>query len=539
MRRGISLANKCLLLFGGAIVLIIVASSSGPFLRMNALVDDGQLELSREMVGMWERLDRESRGAVIAPRPDGSVEHAGITARRVEAADLEVAAASDPFLARAVEKFRDDPQLVDYQSARWKGTTRDYRYAKAIRSPQSRAITSVLLLDRQPFAATRLLMINAFYLLAAGMVVLALAVLVFYEITHRLILSPVRQLRRTAERVREGDLAIRSDISTGDEFQELAETFNSMLTDLQSSQEQLRGINTALDLKLNELAQTNVALFEAAKLKGDFLASVSHELRTPLNSIIGFAELLLEIARGEAQSAEPPAAVAKRIRYNENIVNAGRNLLEMINSLLEMAKIEAGKTEVHVARMVGREACDGLAGLIHPLAERKGIAVKLEIGDDVPVVATDIKKFRQIVFNFLSNAVKFTEPLEKTGRPGQVILRAERLLGGADTVDERVRVSVIDNGPGIPPEQQRIVFEKFRQLDTGHTREHTGTGLGLAICKELANILQAEIQLVSDLGRGSMFSLILPLRLDPTATAESQLEARFKGALAGRASWAS
>lgn len=538
MRRGISLANKCLLLFGGAIVLIIVASSSGPFLRMNALVDDGQLELSREMVGVWERLDREQRAEGGTARPDGSVEHAGITARRVEANQLATAAADDAFLARAIEMFADDPQLGDYQSARWKGTTRDYRYAKAIRSPQSREITSVLLLDRQPVAATRLLMINAFYLLAAGMVVLGLAVLVFYEITHRLILSPVRQLRRTAERVREGDLAIRSDISTGDEFQELAETFNSMLTDLQSSQEQLRGINTALDLKLNELAQTNVALFEAAKLKGDFLASVSHELRTPLNSIIGFAELLLEIARGEAMSADPPAAVAKRIRYNENIVNAGRNLLEMINSLLEMAKIEAGKTEVHVERMVVREACEGLAGLIHPLAERKGIAVKLEIGDDVPVVATDIKKFRQVIFNFLSNAVKFTEPQERTGRVGQVILRAERLLGGADTVDERVRVSVIDNGPGIPPEQQRIVFEKFRQLDTGHTREHTGTGLGLAICKELANILQAEIQLVSDVGRGSMFSLILPLRLDATATAESQLEARFKGALAGRANWA-
>ena len=209
-------------------------------------------------------------------------------------------------------------------------------------------------------------------------------------------------------------------------------------------------------------------------------------------------------------SPEPALSTHKRLRYNENILTAARSLLALINSLLEMAKIEAGKVELAIAPMDLREACEGLLGLISPLADKKGIQLKLELPEAAPVVRTDARKFQQIVFNFLSNAVKFTESLERTGRPPVVTLRAER-LPAPDAGPERVRVSVIDNGPGIPPEQHSRVFEKFHQLDSSATREHTGTGLGLAISKELAHVLHGELQLVSDVGKGSMFSVILPL----------------------------
>lgn len=255
------------------------------------------------------------------------------------------------------------------------------------------------------------------------------------------------------------------------------------------------------------------------KARAAFLANVSHELRTPLNSIIGFGELLHEIAQAEADAGDDSTRLAKRKRYIENILRSGRTLLEMITSLLEMARLEAGKIELRPERLNLADACEGLIGLMYPVAERKGIRLRLEAEPDLPLVVTDPKKFQQIVFNFLSNAVKFTE---SGGRPGEaeVVVRVERLVarggpggpGGAG--EERVRVSVIDNGPGIAPEDQGRIFEKFAQLNGGLTREHAGTGLGLAISKDLAAVLQGEIQLVSEPGRGSMFSLILPLALD-------------------------
>src|SRR5206468_3561085 len=134
----------------------------------------------------------------------------------------------------------------------------------------------------------------------------------------------------------------------------------------------------------------------------------SHELRTPLNSIIGFAELMKEGAVAEQESGDDSTRLQKRVRYLENIVNASRNLLEMINSLLEMARIEAGKTTIHPGPVDLHEACNGLLGLISPLAERKSIELVLEAAKDLPTIETDLKKFQQVIFNFLSNAVKFT-----------------------------------------------------------------------------------------------------------------------------------
>lgn len=540
MWRGISLANKCLLLFGGAVVLIVLLALSVPWLRMNALVDEGQLALSRQMVDVWVRLEQERPGFPdAAGRTAEGVEHAGIRALRLTVEEAESRGESNAFIRRALRVFRGDAGRGDLLSAAWSGLEREYRYARAVRSEDG-TLEGMIVLERRPVEAVRLLAINTAYLMSAGFVVLGLAVLVFYLITHQIILSPVRALKETAEKVREGDLGIRSEIRTGDEFEELSETFNAMLGELARTQDQLRAINSALDVKLNELAEANSALYEAARLKGEFLANVSHELRTPLNSIIGFAELLRETAQAEMEAGDDSTRLAKRIRYLENITTASRNLLEMINTLLEMARIEAGKTELTVSPINVHDTCQGLLGLIAPLAERKGLELRLEAAEDLPIVETDVKKLQQIVFNFLSNAVKFTPGTGPDGRPGRVTLRAERLpargVEGPEA-EERVRISVIDTGQGIAPEDQARLFQKFQQLDGGHTREHAGTGLGLAISKELATMLQGEIQLVSEVGRGSMFSVILPLRLNEERAAEQRLESVFRGTLAGRRAW--
>lgn len=538
MWRGISLANKCLLLFGGAIVLIVMAALSVPWLRMNSLVDEGQFELSRQMVDTWRLLEAQEGGLVSVDEPRTEV-RGGVSAVRMTPAQAQHAAEEgNKFIRQALREF-EDPARGDAERASWTGLARDYRYARAERRPDGE-LAGIIVLQRPAVEASRLLVINTAYLMSAGLAVLGLAVLVFYLITHQIILSPVRSLKETAEKVREGDLTIRSSIQTGDEFEELSGTFNAMLGELARNQDQLRAINSALDVKLNELAEANSALYEAARLKGEFLANISHELRTPLNSIIGFAELLREAAQAEVEAGDDSTRLAKRIRYLENIATSSRNLLEMINSLLEMARIEAGKAELSVAPMNLQEACQGLLGLIAPLAERKGLELKLEAAPDLPPVETDAKKFQQVLFNFLSNAVKFTPGEQADGKPGRITLRAERLPGrgpdGAEAVD-RVRVSVIDTGPGIAPEDQARLFQKFQQLDGGHTKEHAGTGLGLAISKELAHMLQGEIQLVSEPGRGSMFSLLLPLSMDAERTSEQKLEAGFRGALAGRKVW--
>ena len=192
----------------------------------------------------------------------------------------------------------------------------------------------------------------------------------------------------------------------------------------------------------------------------------------------------------------------------------------MINELLTMAKLEAGRIELNIQDLSPADAAEALAALIRPLADRKNIDLRVEYGGvtlpagggrpgaGLPNLRTDPTKLQQIVFYFLSNAVKFTPD------GGAVTLRVERLLDHDGT--QRVRFSVIDTGPGIAPEDHAMIFEKFRQADASHTRGAAGTGLGLAIAKQFADMLKGEIQLVSDVGQGSMFSLIVPVSIAPT-----------------------
>lgn len=525
----LSLASKCLLLFGAASALIITIALSLPLLRMNGLVGSGERELARSVYATWNLGNHAQSG-----KP---VDVGGAVITSMTPSQARLAREDSPFLDRAMTRFERSTNKAEYFDADWDGWNRLYRYAHVIRDENAQ-ILGVVMLEHKSAGAGWLMVVNLLYVFAAGVVVLAVALVVFAWITERLIIRPVLSLQKTAEKVRDGNLDTRSKIATGDEFEELAETINLMLTELQRQQDQLRGANAAMDIKLSELAQANVALFESARLKGEFLASVSHELRTPLNAIIGFAELLLEIVRKEiamaAEHSETPPGfdadeMSKRERYLVNIVSAGRTLLEMIESLLEMAKIEAGRVELNIAPMNVSDTCQALVGLIHPLARKKDIQVKLDLDNDIPLIETDAKKFQQIIFNLLSNAVKFTGDTD-SGVPGEITLRAERLPDD-ETGSDSLRVSVIDNGEGISPEDQKRIFDKFQQVDSGHTRVHAGTGLGLAIVSELTRLLQGEIQLESQIGAGSMFSLIIPSQIDPELLEETKLEAKFRGSL--------
>jgi signal transduction histidine kinase len=370
-----------------------------------------------------------------------------------------------------------------------------------------------------PDAATRkAINWNRAILLATAIMTVFLAMLVAYAIVRYVIVKPLEHLRNVSEEVRRGNLEARADVHTADEFEELGVAFNRMLRGLIDSQQELRKANGALDVKVDELARANLNLYEMNRLKGDFLATMSHELRTPLNSILGFSDVL-----GSIDSLDD-----KQRRYVENIRSSGRMLLEMINDILDLAKIEAGKMEVRPTVFPLEAVVAAQGDMVRPLAERKRIALSWEVAPEVGDVEQDQAKVQQILANLLSNAVKFTP------EGGRVEVRGLPPPGaeyGAEFLLE-----VIDTGVGIAEEEQQSIFEKFRQggvIGRGEdamTREYTGTGLGLSIVRELCRLLGGDVTLESQLGRGSRFVVRLPGRLpagDAGAAAAGRLaEAR-------------
>ena len=532
---GISLANKCLLLFGVAVVFIIVAAMIPPWLLVASAVDESQFETSRQYALLYPSTPLIDPKIQRVLRGEDSPESESDLSIQYWSTELwEDASFERDFLQRAREVFssreaddggggrEDGDPPTEHREALWEGEDRVYRFARVVRDTESDDPQGVVYVERRSSVAAGQLFVHRLILVVSGIVAGVLAIGVFFYITRKIILQPVRKLRETAELVAEGELGVRSDIKTGDEFEELSESFNLMLRDLTQQQQQLRAVNKSLDLKITELAEKNIDLYEAARVKGEFLANVSHELRTPLNSIIGFAEILQDIAEKERGDAENEQA-DKRLRYLSNIVGAGRTLLEMINELLAMAKLDAGNVKVHVQPVNIADTCEALVALIKPLADRKEIDVSLELpsrsgegvtdeasASSLPVILSDQQKLQQIVFNFISNAVKFTPS------GGRVILRVDTVRTPESPM---VRMSVLDDGPGIPADKHGFIFEKFSQLDSTHTREHPGTGLGLTIAKEFAGLIGGEIQLVSEEGRGAMFSLIVPESIESGAHA--------------------
>ncbi len=361
---------------------------------------------------------------------------------------------------------------------------------------------------------------NQAILLATGIVTSFLAMLAAYAIVRYIIVKPVQHLKDVSDEIARGNLNLRADISTGDEFEELSHAFNRMLRHMMTVNDELRSLNDSLDGKIDQLAQANMELFNNNKLKDDFLATISHELRTPLNSILGFSDIL----QGAVNLDD------RQKRYVHNIQTSGQSLMLQINDLLDLAKIESGKMELHRSEMQLADVLELQVQQIMPLADRKNIDLRIEsAARPLPLIQQDRSKICQILTNLLSNAIKFTP------EGGRVRVSSRRL----DT--DFVEFSVEDSGIGIPLQEQEHIFEKFRQGSTvpgsrDHVkREYEGTGLGLSIVRELARLLGGDVSLRSEFGKGSLFVVRLPIIATEKKKAESQepaLESRSSPGLA-------
>jgi signal transduction histidine kinase/DNA-binding response OmpR family regulator len=357
-----------------------------------------------------------------------------------------------------------------------------------------------------------------------------------------------------------------------EELQSQSEELQSQTEELQTQQEELRQINEELEARTRELQQQkddvrrkNQALEKsqhaiqakaeelelASKYKSEFLANMSHELRTPLNSLLILAHLLIENKDGNL--------IDKQIEYAKTIHSAGSDLLTLINDILDLSKVEAGKMDVNIDDVELTELVDMIKHKFHHIAEEKGLAFQIILAEDVPsALKTDVQRLQQILNNLLSNAFKFTSegeikltvqrptmpplPLGEGWGEGQPPLGEDRSEGqpplplgegwgegqpplGEDRSEGQpplplgegrgegqpfIAISVTDTGIGIPKDRQKVIFEAFQQVDGTTSRAYGGTGLGLSIARQLARLLGGEVQLHSEENKGSTFTLFLP-----------------------------
>lgn len=332
--------------------------------------------------------------------------------------------------------------------------------------------------------------LNRAILISNALVTSLLVMAGSYLIVRYVVVKPVKHLKEVSDQIANGYFNVRSEIQTGDEFEDLSFAFNRMIRNLMTKQDELSESKTALDNKVDELARANLELFESNKLKGEFLATMSHELRTPLHSILGFSDLL--------QQAEGLGDKPKR--WAQNIRSSGAHLLDLINDILELARLEAGKMEVRAAEFEVDALVEEATATIRPLVEQKKLELRTQVEPDLPLSRQDKGKLLQILSNLLSNAVKFT--------PEGGSVSVEASVVGSDLV-----IAVSDTGVGIAATEREAVFDKFRQGANPLTREHQGTGLGLSIVRELCKLLGGDVSLESEPGRGSRFTVTVPHRL--------------------------
>jgi signal transduction histidine kinase len=306
---------------------------------------------------------------------------------------------------------------------------------------------------------------NLFIGVAAGAI--ALALVLGFVLSWSLI-GPIHRIDSRLAAIASGDFSEHVDVVNRDELGALAANVNRMN---------------------DELRRLYKELETASRHKSEFLANMSHELRTPLNAIIGFSQVLRERMFGEVNE--------KQAEYLDDILSSGNHLLSLINDVLDLSKVEAGQVELEVAPFSLRDALESGVVMVRERATRDGVQVALSSDPQVDVVEGDERRIRQVIFNLLSNAVKFTPAggrvdVASAGRDGEV------------------RVSVVDTGPGIAPEDLERVFEEFQQTELGAARRE-GTGLGLALSRRLIDLHGGRIWAQSEVGKGSTFVFTLPL----------------------------
>ncbi len=319
----------------------------------------------------------------------------------------------------------------------------------------------------------------------------------------RRVVRPLNSLYQGVERISRGDLYSRLELKTGDEFEHLAEEFNKMTG-------ALREAYTSLEQKVAERTQelmiANQKLDGASRHKSEFLTNVNHELRTPVSAIIGFTRLVLRKTEGQIHESEKEKL--------QKVLITAEHLLNVINSLLDLAKIEAGRIDLSVESFRAEDLIMAATSTVQPMVKDGRVRLIHEVAPNLPTLNTDRDKLEQIILNLLSNAAKFTEQ-------GEIKISASQQNGS-------LRLVVSDTGIGIEEGALSHVFEEFHRADTIKMRKYGGTGLGLAIVKKLVNALGGEIGVESEVGKGSTFTVTVPVALGNSTAAEVAKSNRYE-----------
>lgn len=463
MSNRLSLGARTRLLFLGSAFLVLVVGLLVPWIRTESIVRAYQAKALDEALGRFE-----------------------------EGGPLE----SDEFVVVLTE---DDPQWNALQrtivtlDGEGMGGIRTVRTEEGEVRAQRHVVRSDQLLRVEVPAAfgDALLLESRAWFVASGFLVFVLVFVAFHRILDRLILAPIMSLLHSAQSLEDGKPDARFSCSSGDEFESLAETLNRIVERSERARQDLRTMNEALDLRVDELRDLNAGLDEANRLKSEFLANVSHELRTPLGIIIGHAD-----AMQSGFAAQQAGDTAERSL--KHIIESGHDLRQLIEELLALAKVEAGRIELHPVPLQLADLATGLQRAFSTSLDSKGLVLQVDVSE-CPTVESDHAKVRQVLYNFLANAIKYAP------ESGTLHLQTHLVDSGS------VEISVIDHGPGVPEDLRQVIFEKFRQGDSGLARGHGGTGLGLAIARQFSEILRGSVRCDATPGGGATFVLRLPL----------------------------
>jgi signal transduction histidine kinase/DNA-binding response OmpR family regulator len=421
---------------------------------------------------------------------------------------VAIGSAADPAAQLAVQGERGYGSVTDYRGtpvrAAWLYVP-SFRWGLIVKQDESEALA----LTHQH----RLVTLYLLLLLVAPVTVVALVV-------ARSISRPIRQAARVAQNIAAGDLKVEVHVTGNDETADLLTSIKYMASDL-------RGLYETMEDKIrrrtSELEDSNVQLKDAQeaadsanKAKSAFLANMSHELRTPLNAIIGYSEMLYETAGDEGQDTYLPDL--------NKIRTAGKHLLELINSVLDLSKIEAGKMELYLEPATVTTFVGGVTSMIRPLVEKNHNQLVLEEGGQLGDMRVDVTKLRQSLLNLLSNASKFTS----AGIVKLVVAR--ETVDGVDWLEFRVS----DSGIGMTPEQMGRLFQAFSQADASTTKRFGGTGLGLAISRRFCRMMGGDIRVESEYGKGSTFTIRIPALVSEDASKTAVLDAPAPAPGAGK-----
>jgi len=343
---------------------------------------------------------------------------------------------------------------------------------------------------------------NFIFFITVGSISIVLIVTIIFLTTGKF-MKPIEKLTATVTSIKNtGDLTTKVDVVSKDEVGKLGRAFNDLSVKLQST---YASLELQIAEKTAHLQKAVLALERANKMKSEFMANMSHELRTPLNAIIGFAEVLRDKISGDLND--------EQLDFVNDIHGSGLHLLQMINDILDLSKVEAGRMELQYEIFPVHDAIEDVHTILKGLANKKHLELKTTILTEVGDIEADRVKFKQILYNLLSNAIKFT--------PENGHINVE-----AGIMDDMLQVSVSDTGIGMKPDDREKVFKEFWQADSSFARKYEGTGLGLALTKRIVEMHGGNIRFESEYEKGSIFYFALPLKAQLRKTKPKEIEAK-------------